>query len=134
MQIIMSKSDDEHMVANLAKIMALMCVRNTKLEDIHAGVVPVSKNGDYSDVMVVDAEGREIPWADVSHFDDVAMRDLMRQIVNRLYTFQLKAEDPHFQEIMDRWATVAGKWDEPELDEAFLKAIEHYREPEDREE
>ena len=45
------------MVANLARIMAMMCVRNTKLEDLHAGVVPVSKTGDFSDVVVIDADG-----------------------------------------------------------------------------
>ncbi|MEQ9209798.1 MAG: hypothetical protein RLN96_08150 [Pseudomonadales bacterium] len=90
--------DERRIAASLAKIMAMMCVRNTKLEDIHAGIVPVSKTGDFSYVMVNDAQGEEIPWAKVSHFDDDAMRDLMRQIVNRLYTFQLKADDPHFQE------------------------------------
>ena len=65
----------------MAKLMALTCVRNTKLEDIHAGIVPVSRTGDYSDVVVVDADGRRIAWRGVSHFDDDAMRDLMRQVV-----------------------------------------------------
>ena len=102
----------------------MMCVRNTKLEDIHAGVVPVSKTGDFSDVMIVDANGREIPWPEVSHFDDDAMRDLMRQIVNRLYTFQLMADDPHFQRLIDRWSPAAQKWDDPELDEFFMRTIE----------
>ena len=127
------KSDEECVAASLANIMAMMCVRNTNLEDIHAGVVPVSKTGDFSDVMVVDAEGREIPWLEVSHFDDDAMYDLMRQIVNRLYTFQLQADDPKFQKMMDRWAAVARKWDEPELDASFLRAIEQYGELEDGE-
>jgi len=129
----MSNSDEERIAASLAKVMAVMCVRNTKLEDIHTGVLPVTKTGDFSDVTVIDAEGRKIPWPEVSHFDDDVMRDLMRQIVNRLYTFQLKADDPHFQEMMDRWATVARKWDEPELDAAFLQAIEQYQEMDDRE-
>jgi len=93
----MNKNNETRIAASLAKIMAMMCVRNTKLEDIHAGVVPVSKTGDYSDVMVVDADGRKLPWTEVSHFDDDAMCDLMRQIVNRLYTFQLKTDDPHFK-------------------------------------
>jgi len=93
----MNENDEKRIAASLAKIMTMMCVRNTKLEDIHAGVVPVSKTGDYSDVMVVDADGRKLPWTEVSHFDDDAMCDLMRQIVNRLYTFQLKTDDPHFK-------------------------------------
>ena len=124
----MNEDDEKHIAASIAKIMAMMCVRNTKLEDIHAGVMPVSKAGDFSDVKVVDADGRKIPWLEVSHFDDDAMRDLMRQIVNRLYTFQLKTDDPHFQKLIDRWVSVAEKWDDPELDEFFLQTIERYQE------
>ena len=54
--------------AELAKAMAMFCVRNTELENIHAGLVPVTRTGDYSDVIVIDAEGRRIPWPEVSHF------------------------------------------------------------------
>ena len=48
----------------------------------------------------------------------------MRQVVNRLYTFHLLAGDPRIQDSIARWETVARKWDEPELDEVFLKVIE----------
>jgi hypothetical protein len=130
----MNKNKEKRIVASLAKIMAMMCVRNTRLEDIHAGVVPVSKTGDFSDVMVVDAEGRKIPWSEVSHFDDDAMRDLMRQVVNRIYTFQLKTDDPHFQKLIDRWASAAQQWDDPEMDEFFLQTIERYQKIENEEE
>ena len=44
------------------------------------------------------------------------MRDLMRDIVNRLYTFHLCADDPKLQAQIERWMGVAGKWDEPEID------------------
>ena len=74
--------------------------------------------------MVIDADGREIPWPEVSHCDDDAMRDLMRQVVNRLNSFQLLAGDPGFHQWMARWETVARKWDEPELDAGFLKAVD----------
>ena len=60
-------------LAAVAKLMALMRVRNTKFEDIDAGIVPVSRSGDYSDVVVVDADGRHIAWLRASHFDDDAM-------------------------------------------------------------
>ena len=52
-----------------ARIMAMLCVRNTHLETIHAGKTPITRTGDYSDVLVVDADGRRIPWTDVSHID-----------------------------------------------------------------
>ena len=42
--------------------MAMLCVRNTHIENIHAGLTPVTHTGDWSDVTVVDADGRRIPW------------------------------------------------------------------------
>ena len=121
-------SDKERQVwADWFRLMALMCVRNSRLEAIHAGVAPVSRTGDFSDVTVVDADGRRIPWPEISHFDDGEMKQLMRQVVNRLYTFHAKAEDPDFQRILDRWMPLARGWDEPELDEVYLSAIEARR-------
>lgn len=113
----MKKADEQRIAARLAKVMAMMCVRNSKLENIHAGVFPVTKAGDYSDVMVLDADGRRIPWNDVSHIDDAQMRDLMKDIVDRLFTFQMRIEDAQFQAWIDRWVAVAEKWDDPELDQ-----------------
>lgn len=67
----------------------------------------MTKTGDYSDVTVIDGDGRQIPWNDVSHFDDDAMRELMRQIVDRVYTFQVKSKDPALLKVIDRWSRVA---------------------------
>ena len=105
----------------MAKIMTMICVRNTRLENLHAGIVPTSNTGDFSDVMVVDADGNKIPWNDVSHFDDNEMRELIREIVNRLYTFHLKGNDPDFSKLINKWAPIAQKWDEPEVDEFYLE-------------
>ncbi len=107
----------------VAKLMALTCVRNTKLEDIHAGIVPVTRTGDYSDVTVVDADGHKIPWPRVSHFDDDAMRDLMRQVVDRLYTFHAKIDDPRFRAMLEFWRSSVRTWDEPKLDADLMVAL-----------
>ena len=82
----MKKRDEERIAAKLTKVMAMMCVRNTKLENIHAGVAPVTKTGAYSDVIVLNAEGRRIPWTDVSHINDDQMLRLMMAIVSMIYT------------------------------------------------
>ena len=42
--------------------------------------------------------------------------DLMRQVVNRLYTFQIRFADPEFRAFVDRWLSVARKRDDPVLD------------------
>ena len=121
----MKQEDKERIAASLAKVMAMMCVRNTGLEALHAGVVPATQTGDYSDVFVLDAEGRKIPWADASRIDDYQMRALMREVVNRLYTFHVSCDDPEFLKLAEKWMTVAGNWDEPEIDRKFLIAIKY---------
>ena len=82
-------------VPAFVKILALMCVRQSMLETLHRGATPITRSGDYSDVVVVDAAGQRIPWPEVSRFDENEMRDLMREVVNKLYTFLIKAEDPN---------------------------------------
>ena len=119
----MKPADEERIAARLAKLMAMICVRNTGIEELHAGTVPVTHRGDYSDVFITDADGRQIRWSDASHLDNDQMRSLMRQIVDRLYTFHLKADDQGFRDHLDRWLTVAERWDEPKLDESFLATI-----------
>ena len=74
----MNKEAEKRIAAKLAKTMAMMCLRNTHIETIHAGKTPVTKTGDWSDVTVLDAAGNRIPWTDVSHINDDQMRDLMR--------------------------------------------------------
>ena len=98
----------------------MLCVRNTQLETLHSGPNPVTRTGDYSDVFVVDADGRRIPWSEVSRIDDAEMRALMQEIVNRLYTFHLEANDPKLQATIERWRGAATKWDEPEIDPRMI--------------
>ena len=102
--------------------MAVACVRNTQLEALHAGRTPISRTGDGSDVIVVDADGNRIPWSEVSRIDDDEMRALMREIVDRLYTFHLRIDDPAFRAEIDRWAAMTTTWDAPKPD-PVLSAI-----------
>ena len=76
---------NEVIARRLALSMALMCVRNTCIEDIHAGVEPSSKAGDFSDAKLVTPYG-EIPWNNLSRIRNDEMRDFMKQVVDRLYT------------------------------------------------
>ena len=119
----MNRDDEKRIAARMAKTLAMMCVRNTGLETLHAGVVPVTQTGDYSDVRVIDADGREIAWNDVSHLDDDQMRALMKEIVNRVYTFYISIDDEEFRDQVDRWARLTDLWDEPDKDIAFLRRL-----------
>lgn len=46
----------------------------------------------------------------------------MKEIANRLYTFNISIDDPDFQSSVDRWARIAERWDEPVIDHAFIRA------------
>jgi hypothetical protein len=70
----------------LAKYLVHRCFRNSALEDLHAGIAPDSKAGDYSDVLVSTPFG-EIPWPKLSRFDDEEMKALMIDVVQKTYGF-----------------------------------------------
>jgi hypothetical protein len=109
-----------------AKMMAAACVRRGYLEKLHAGITPVSRTGDYSDVKVIDADGREIPWHNISRINDEEMKTLMTGIVDRIYTFLARtlfapADDAEFARALDRAALPWTKgWSDPKYQDEFL--------------
>jgi hypothetical protein len=108
--------NDEQMRKRLAKMIALQCFRNTKLEDLHAGISPSSKAGDYSDVSVESPYGK-IEWAKLSRFNDEEMKELMIDVVNRTYTLLCNMADRRvrnavFQALAQR--DVEPRWNEPQ--------------------
>ena len=113
-------------VPAFVRILALMCVRQSKLETLHRGLTPVTRTGDYSDVVVIDAEGQRIPWPEVSRFDQNEMRDLMREVVNKLYTFFVKAEDPDFRAWANFVRPQSYHWDRPKIDKVLMHHVKEY--------
>jgi hypothetical protein len=77
---------DPRLQKRLAKYIVQRCFRNSVLENLHAGIVPDSKAGDYSGVVVSTPHG-EIPWSRLSRFNDVEMKTLMIDVVQRTYEF-----------------------------------------------
>lgn len=51
------------------------------------------------------------------------MRALMKEVVNRLYTFNVSMDDLEFRDRVDRWARIADHWDEPVEDIAFFQRL-----------
>jgi hypothetical protein len=101
----------------LAKYVVDQCFRNSELENLHAGKVPSSKTGDYSDVVVRTPFG-EIPWRELSRFDDAEMKVLMLDVVNRTYKFLKKLFDEETGgELLLRLATrdLVPQWENPIL-------------------
>ena len=94
-----------------AKLTALMCVADSKLGKFGDGGLPVTRTGDYSDVMVVDADGRLIPWQRVARIDADEMRTTMREIT------ELAALTDHRRQDMS-------DWDRPREDPGLKKQME----------
>jgi hypothetical protein len=115
--------------AEFAKIMTAACVRRGFLEKLHAGINPVTKTGDYSDVKVIDAEGREIPWNEVSRIDQAEMKTLITGIVDRIHTFLSRTflcsfKDQVFNRALERSALPwTENWDEPKYLPEFLMPV-----------
>ena len=104
---------DEEAAKRLALGMAVLCVRNTCIEDIHAGIEPNSQAGDFSDAKVVTPYG-EIPWNKLSRIRNDEMCEFMKQVVDRIYTVLLRLDEPEFIERMNNYALRMTKaWDEP---------------------
>jgi hypothetical protein len=117
----MNKKTQQQYSVNLAKALAVLCVRNTFLEDLHAGQSAVSIAGDYSDVKVVTPE-REIPWNELSRISDEEMKILMKQVVNKLYTVLMSLDDDEAMRLVfSGGRDYAAHWDEPEFLPTFLK-------------
>lgn len=106
---------DETKRKRLAKVIALQCFRNTKLEDLHSGIGPSSKTGDYSDVKVVTPYS-DIPWEHLSRFGDEEMKELMIDVVNHTYTFLCMLADDGFAKKLEDMLEehdFQAEWNEP---------------------
>lgn len=61
-------------------------VRNSSLEDLHAGRFPSAQTGDDTDVQVVSPDGA-MAWNRLGRISDEAMKRWSEDIVHRLHTF-----------------------------------------------
>ena len=121
-----SAESSEESFKHLALAIAVAAVRNSSLEDLHAGQAPDSEVGDFSDVKVVTPYG-EIPWPELSRLNDEEMKVLMKQVVNRLYTclhFLLTdPDDERFHRLIDHALGFTSGWDEPAIDDALIPSV-----------
>ena len=128
-RIVSITMNPDKMTSEFAKIMTAACIRRGYLEKLHSGITPVTKTGDYSDVKVIDAEGREIPWNQVSRINQAEMKTLITGIVDRIHTFLSRTflcsfSDQDFNWALERAAKPWTKnWDEPKYLPDFLMLV-----------
>ena len=110
--------EDPVLLKRLAKYIVQQCFRNTVLEEYHAGTVPDSEIGDYSDVVVKSPFG-EVPWRELSRISDEEMKALMKDSVAKTYRFLLTLFDEQSGgELILRLSKrdPAPRWDDPTLE------------------
>ena len=100
----------------LAKAITTRCVRQGFLEGLHFGTFPGSIADDYLDVKVVSPYG-EIPWNGLCRISEKEMKELMKSVVNNIYTVLVNIDNPEFMEaLLKNWGdrrTIG--WDKPEV-------------------
>ena len=111
-------------IKQTAMTMSVNCVRNTVIENYHAGIVPQSKTGDYSDVKVVTPFG-EIAWNELSCINDEEMKAFNIEVNNRIYTYLHAMFNPEYADVKEDFIKFCNtmyphNWDEPVLDKGFL--------------
>lgn len=111
---------DDKDVQRLTLALVETCVRNSSLENLHAGPSPRTVVGDYSDVVVKTPDG-DIPWNEVSRITDEEMKALMIEVTDRLYTCL------SVPEALDGLRTSTGRWDPPKLDANLMTRVERIR-------
>ena len=123
-----SKEQLTESLKNEALKMAVACVRNTVIENYHAGQFPQSKTGDYSDVKVVTPFG-EIPWNELSRISDTEMMAFNKEVSNLLYTYLQCLLNLHFDaQIKEEFMKYVNlyfpdNWDEPHIDEKIIEMV-----------
>lgn len=117
----MNEETEKLIAAKLAKTMAMLCVRNTHLETIHAGKTPVTRTGEWTDVTVVDADGNRIRGTMSRASPTMKCATLCGTLSTDSTPFMCVLTSRDCRPRSKRWMVVAGQWDEPEIDTMMLK-------------
>jgi hypothetical protein len=101
-----------------------MCIVDSGVGKLTEGQCPVTRTGDYSDVVVVDADGRIIPWRRAARLDAKEMRRTRREIVDKLFTFLLNMQETELEALRDHRRSETSNWDSPREDVGLRKQME----------
>jgi hypothetical protein len=104
----------------LARYIACHGVRNSLLEDFHAGKVPRSETGDYTDVFVSTPYG-DIPWQKLSRISNKEMRALMLDVEKLIYKVletvpkleKMAGSPEKFEKLLAEFYKTGASWDNP---------------------
>ncbi len=102
--------DERNVARKMAKALALLCVGNSFMEYLHDGKRPFSKKGDYSDVIIRDANGDEVAWNKACHISDEERDKLIKDIVDGISDFLLNVETEEYSERLESAYEASQSW------------------------
>jgi len=86
-------SVEEKLIAKkMAKALAFMCLNNHFKLPLHSGHDPVSHTGDYTDVVVTDAKGRQMAWNQACRVSYREREKMMEDVAEGIYDFLVNIE------------------------------------------
>ena len=85
-------AEEKHIAQRMAKALAFMCLNDHFKLPLHSGRSPVSHTGDYTDVVVTDAKGRQMPWNQACRVSYCEREKMMEDVADGIYDFLLNIE------------------------------------------
>ena len=83
----------ENLVAKkMARALAFMCLNEHFKLPLHSGHSPVSHTGDYSDVTITDAKGRQMAWSHACRVSYHEREKMVSDVADGIYDFLLNIE------------------------------------------
>ena len=110
--------------SSAARMMGLLCLADSKLGEFWEGQCPVTRTGNYSDVVVVDADDRIIPWQRMAHLERTEVDRTMREIVDRLHTFLRNMEAAELATLRKHREDETSQWSRPRENPGLKKQLE----------
>ena len=103
---------EKHVAKKMAEALAFMCLNDHFRQPLHSGHSPVSHTGDYTDVVITDAKGRQMAWSQVCRVSSGEREKMMRDVADVLYEFLLNIETETYAKRLEaayhdsiRWKT-----------------------------
>ena len=108
--------------ATTTKIIGLKCVADSRLGELTDGQAPVTRTGDYFDIVVANAR---IPsWPRVARFDSGEMGQAIPEIVDKLDTHHMNLDCAELVTLRDRQQSEPPTCDPPSADLGLRKRTE----------
>ena len=84
--------EENHVARRMARALAFMCLNDHFRQPLHSGHDPVSHTGDYTDVVITDARGRQMMWSHVCRVSSHEREKIMEDVAEGIYNFLLNIE------------------------------------------